>query len=65
MLLEAENFPAFTVTNVVAEGDCVVVETTGEATRKTGERYRAHYCDIYHLKNGVIHEFSTYVVETV
>ena len=61
---ELESPPVVTVRNVVAEGDSVIVQSTGNAVRKTGESYQASYCDVYRLKNGKIKEFTTYVIET-
>lgn len=62
---ELESLPVVTVKNVVAEGDSVVVESTGKATRKVGPPYNASYCDVYRLKDGKIEEFTTYVIETI
>ncbi len=61
---ELETFPDITVNNVVAEGESVVVESTGKAIRKSGTTYRASYCDVYRLQDGKIKEFTTYVIET-
>ena len=60
-----ETFPVVTVKNVTEQGDSVVVESTGNASRKRGAGYTASYCDIYRMENGKIKEFTTYVIETV
>ncbi len=62
---ELEAFPEVSVKNIIAEGDSVVVESTGKAIRKTGAPYHASYCDVYQLRDGKIQEFTTYVIETV
>lgn len=61
---ELESLPQITVKNVLAEGDTVVVESSGIAKRKTGLAYSASYRDIYRLEDGKIKEFTTYVIES-
>ncbi len=34
-----ESFPEITITNIIAEGEYVVVESTGKATSRTGKSY--------------------------
>jgi ketosteroid isomerase-like protein len=60
-----ETTPVVTVKNIIAEGDAVMVESTGRATRKTGIPYMALYRDVYRLKDGKIKEFTTYVIEVI
>jgi uncharacterized protein len=62
---ELESFPDVNVNHVIAEGDSVVVESTGKANRRAGGTYKASYCDVYRFKNGKINEFTTYVIETI
>jgi len=61
---ELESFPVITIKNIIAEGEYVVVESIGKATTKTGKSYKPAYCDIYRIKNGKIHEMTTYFVDT-
>ncbi len=58
---DLESFPEITITNIVAEGDYVVVESTGKATIKTGKQYNQTYCDIYQFKDGKIQNLTTYL----
>ena len=60
-MMVIESFPDITVKNIIAEGDYVVVESTGNA--KTGESYNPSYCDVYHLKDEKIQELTTYIVD--
>jgi ketosteroid isomerase-like protein len=61
---EFETLPEITVRNISAEGDIVMVQSTGKAIGKTGKPFDASYCDVYRLQNGKIKEFTTYVIET-
>jgi len=54
-------FPDSTVKKIIAEGNYVVVESTGNI--KSGIPYNPSYCDVYRLKDGKIQELSTYVVD--
>ena len=56
-----ESFPEITIVNIIAEGDYVVVESTGKATTKKGKPYNQTYCDIYRFKDGMIQEVTTYL----
>lgn len=58
---ELESFPEITVKNIIAEGDYVVIESTGKAITKTGKPYNQTYCDVYRLENGKIQEITTYL----
>ncbi len=46
-MLQLESFPLITIKNVVAEGNCVVVESTGEARTKNGRPYNQTYGDVF------------------
>ena len=50
-----------TIKNIVAEGDYVVVESSGEVTTKTGKPYNNTYCEIYRFSNGKIQEVTVYL----
>lgn len=58
---DLESFPDVTITNIVAEGEYVVVESTGKATTKTGKPYNQIYCDVYRFKDKKIQEVTTYL----
>ena len=58
---DLESYPTITVKAIIAEGEYVVVESTGRATTKTGKPYNQSYCDVYRFKNGKIHEMTTYL----
>lgn len=70
--LELENFPVMTVKNIIAEGDYVVVESIGTASKRRPYSPfrqgmalpRLTYCDVYLFKGGKILELTTYVVDT-
>jgi ketosteroid isomerase-like protein len=46
---------------LVAEGDLVVVEATGDATTRTGVPYQNTYCMIFRLRDGKIAEATEYM----
>jgi ketosteroid isomerase-like protein len=56
-MMVIESFPDIAVKNIIAEGDYVVVESTGKNLDNS-------FCDIYHLKNEKIWELTTYIVDT-
>ncbi len=60
-MLQLESFPVITIKNVVAEGNFVVVESTGKATTKNGKPYNQTYCDVFHFYNGKLQEITTYL----
>jgi uncharacterized protein len=55
--LQLENFSRINILKIIAEGDFVVVESSGRYSNSA-------YCDIYHLKNGKINELTTFIVDT-
>ena len=55
--LRLENFNTSKIKNIVAEGEFVVVESSG----KTMGNY---FCDIYQLKNEKILGLTSYIVDT-
>ena len=57
-------FPADNVKNIIAEGEYVVVESTGKSETKTEISNSPAYCDIYRIKDEKIQELTTYVVDT-
>lgn len=60
-MIDFESYPVITIKTVIAEGDMVVIESTGKATTKKGNPYYQTYCDVYHLKKGKIQECTTYL----
>jgi ketosteroid isomerase-like protein len=46
-MLQLESFPVITIKNVIAEGNYVVVESTGKAKTKKGKFYNQTYCDVF------------------
>jgi uncharacterized protein len=60
-MLQLESFPVITIKNVVAEGNCVVVESTGKAKTKKGKPYNQRYCEIFHFRNAKLEEITTYL----
>jgi len=41
---------ASTIHNVIAEGDLVVVQSTGQARTKTGQSYNNTYCQVFTIR---------------
>ena len=58
---QLESFPVVTVKNIVAEGDYVVVESTGEAKTKNGNPYNQTYCDVFRFSEDKLQEITTYL----
>ena len=55
--LHLENFNLSKIKNIVAEGEFVVVESTGKTTGN-------YFCDIYQIKYDKIQELTSYIVDT-
>ena len=49
-----------TLRRLVADGDVVVVEASGQATTRTGRPYNNEYCFVYRLAGGKIVEVTEY-----
>jgi ketosteroid isomerase-like protein len=62
-MMKLESFPDIKTKNVIAEGDYVVVESSGILNTKTGKPYTPSYCDVYLIRNGKIQELTTYIVD--
>lgn len=60
-MLQLESFPVVTIKNIVAEGDYVVIESTGEAKTKNGKPYNQTYCDVFKFKGEKLYEITTYL----
>ncbi|HXE74296.1 MAG TPA: nuclear transport factor 2 family protein [Candidatus Xenobia bacterium] len=50
-----------TIHNLVAEGDCVVAEATGEAETREGRPYRNTYCFVFRIRDGKIAGVTEYM----
>lgn len=50
-----------TATNIVAEGDIVVVECMGAVTLKSGEAYNNQYCFVIRMEDGRMKEVREYL----
>jgi uncharacterized protein len=60
-MLQLESFPLITIKNIVAEGNYVVVESTGEAKTKNGKPYNQTYCDVFKFNEEKLVEITTYL----
>ena len=60
-MLQLQSFPVISIKNIVAEGDFVVIESTGKATTKSGKPYNQSYCDIFKFKEEKLIEVTTYL----
>ena len=49
----------------IAEDEWVAVEARGDMVTHAGERYDNHYCLIYRIENGKIHEIREYQDSTL
>lgn len=50
----------FTVNSATAEGDCVVLEATGNAETSSGTRYANNYVFVFDMADGLIREVREY-----
>lgn len=50
-----------TATNIVAEGDFVVVQSQGRSTTKSGKPYDNSYCVVYRMQDGKMQEITEYL----
>jgi len=56
--------PAFTVENVIAEGDFVTAYGDMTMKEKDGKIVPYSFCDIYRFRNGKIAEMNSFVIKT-
>ena len=47
--------------NIIAEGECVVVQSRGEAETIRGKPYNNTYCHIFRVRDGKIWEVTEYL----
>src|SRR4051794_6938615 len=45
---------------VIAEEDCVVIESRGDVITKSGNPYRNTYCNVFRLEGGKVKEITEY-----
>jgi uncharacterized protein len=50
---------------IIADDEWVAVEARGDMVTHAGERYDNHYCLIYRIENGKIHEIREYQDSTL
>lgn len=50
-----------TAERVLADGDYVVVQATGQATTRAGAPYNNEYCFVYRMQDGLIKEVTEYL----
>jgi len=52
---------ASTIHNVIAEGDHVVVQSTGQAKTRSGRPYNNTYCQVFTVRDGTIRAVTEYM----
>ena len=50
-----------TAKRILADGDCVVVESRGEVTTTEGKPYNNNYCFVFRLAGGKVREITEYM----
>lgn len=60
-MTQLQSFPVITIHKVIAEGDFVVIESSGEAKTLSGQPYNQQYCDIFRFEGGMLQEITTYL----
>ena len=60
-MLQLESFPVITIKNIVAEGNYVVIESTGKAITKNGKPYNQTYCDVFKFNEEKLIKITTYL----
>ena len=60
-MLQLESFPVITIKNIVAEGNYVVVESSGKAKTINGNPYNQTYCDVFRFDEEKLQEITTYL----
>jgi ketosteroid isomerase-like protein len=50
-----------TAKRILADGDCVVVESRGEVTTTDGKPYNNNYCFVFRLDGGKVREITEYM----
>ena len=60
-MAQLQSYPKITIRTIVAEGDVVVVESTGEARTRSGKPYNQAYCEVFRFRNEELQEITTYL----
>jgi len=60
-MAQLQSYPLITIKNIFQEGDCVVIESTGEAKTKNGKQYNQSYCEVSRFNNEKLQEITTYL----
>jgi ketosteroid isomerase-like protein len=60
-MVQLESFPVITIKNIIAEGNYVVIESTGVAKTKEGKPYSQTYCEVFQFNNNKVQEITTYL----
>lgn len=59
---DADGYPDISITQLVEEGNIVVVEGNVKTKMKDGNTVNAVFCNVFHLKNDTINKLTSYVV---
>jgi len=54
------SFLLIDIKKVSVEGEYIIIQNEGKVFSRTGRSYKVEYYDIYRVKNGKIHEMTTY-----
>ena len=63
-LIKFNNFISINAKNIIADGEYVVVESISKNSSWNENSGTSALCDIYHIKQGKIHELTTYIIDT-
>jgi len=55
--------PNIVITRIVEENDLVIAEGTVRAKKKDAEYLNLVFCDIFEMKNGLIKQLTSYLME--
>ena len=55
--------PVITTTRLVEEGDIVVAEGRVTCQLKAGPILTLEFCDLFHFRNGLIHQLTSYIMQ--
>lgn len=58
---QLQSFPLVKIKTIIAEGQYVVTESTGEAKAKNGKPYNQSYCEVFRFADGQLQEITTYL----
>ena len=55
--------PVITITRLIEENDIVVAEGAVTCQLKTGPILDLEFCDVFHFRNGLIRELTSYIMK--